>query len=113
MMVSKFIKEHQVLLAGLLIALMIYFMYHRKSQPVPDSSAIVAAKDETIKVIQQSRENDRAHFDEIISMYERSDSLLRIKDKVQIIKNASIPVYIYSLSKDSLRAEGERTAKVQ
>lgn len=104
-MVLKFIKEHQVLIAAVLIAVMLYLMYHRKPQVIQDAAGIIAAKNETIKVLQQSREIEREMFNERIAMYERSDSLLRLKDKVQTVRYEKIPIIVSGLSRDSLRAE--------
>jgi hypothetical protein len=111
-MIRKFIHDHQILIVGIILGLGIWLMYFRRSgPPPPDTTAIIAAKDETIRVIQESRDRERSMYDETIARLQKDDSLLQFKDKVSIIKYATIPVYIAALGRDSLRAEVLRFSK--
>jgi hypothetical protein len=112
LMVRKFIHDHQILVAAVILAAGLWLMYLRKpSQAPPDRSAELAAKDETIRAIKSERDVYRAWKDEAVAEKQKADSLLNLKDKATIVKYATIPVYINSLNRDSLRAEVLRFTK--
>ncbi len=101
-MILKFIKEHQLLIVGLILAIGILLMYNHRSDPKPDRSGEIAAKEELAKAYREAMLREREISDQVIADSRRKDSLLAVRDKVQTVKYATIPVYIRTVPKDSL-----------
>ena len=89
------------------VILLVVGIFRRHPKPDDTYKQVIASKDETIKAVEQQRDIYKQWKEDItvqINDHLKKDSVLFSQSKKNDIRYEKIPVYIMSLSRDSLRS---------